>query len=75
MDITKVKAAITTAQGELKKLVDATVDAGKKDSRQFNGLKNLGSVDKSLEAALEGLDGAVKRVAPRVKKAKKADKK
>ena len=74
MDITKVKAAITTAKGELKKLVDATVEAGKKDLRQFNGLKSLAGVDESLDAAIEKLDAAVKRVQPRVKKAKAAKK-
>jgi hypothetical protein len=66
-------AAITTAQGEVKKLVDGSLEAATKNSdlRQLNGIKALASASQSLESAKESLETAVKRTQPKAKKAKK----
>lgn len=66
MDITKVQTAITNAKNEIKTLVDGEIKV-----RSFNGLRALASADTMLDKAATRLDGAVKRVAPRAKKAKK----
>jgi hypothetical protein len=71
VDVSKVKTAIEGARAEVKKLVDTTVEAGKKDPRLFNALRSLGNTDLALEKALSRLDVAVKRTAPRQKKSKK----
>lgn len=67
MDITKAKAAVSNARGEIKKLTDATVVAGQKDARQFNGLRSLANADAALARAEEKLDDAVARVTPKAK--------
>lgn len=71
MDISKVKAAIAATRAELKAVLDATVEAGKKDVRQFRGVQSLATADTLLGEADEKLEDAVKRVQPRVKKERK----
>jgi hypothetical protein len=65
MDVNKAKAAITAAKGAVKDVIDAEIKA-----RSFNGLKALAGVDTALTKAEGKLDAAVKRAAPREKKAK-----
>lgn len=74
MDVTKVKSAITAARSEIKKTVEACIEAGKKDGRQFNALRSLANADSALTRAEEKVDDAVKRVAPKAKKEAKAKK-
>ena len=74
MDLTKAKAAVSNARAEIKKAVEAAVEAGKKDARQFNGLRSLANADAALTRAEEKLDDAAKRVAPKAKKEAKAPK-
>lgn len=66
MDISKVKAAIAAARGEVKKAIDAEI-AG----RSFDGLKALAGVDTRLVGAEEKLEAAAQRAKPRERKAKK----
>jgi hypothetical protein len=67
MDVSKPKAAIAAAQASIKDVIDAEIKA-----RSFNGLKALAGVDTALIKATKRLEDAVKRAAPREKKAKKA---
>jgi hypothetical protein len=67
--------AIAAARKALQTLTDETVEAGKKDARQFKALPKLANVDNALVKAAEKLEDAAKAVAPKVAKEKKADKK
>lgn len=66
MDVTKAKAAISGAQSELKKLVEAEFNA-----RRMAGLPVLARVDKALTLAFERLDDAVARTQPKAPKGEK----
>lgn len=65
MDTTKIKAAITAAKSAVKDTIDAEIK-----NRSFNGLRALAGVDASLVKAELKIEAAVKRAAPREKKAK-----
>jgi hypothetical protein len=71
MDISKAKAAIVTAQGEVKKIIE-TIGAAvtKGDGSDINGLKSLANANAALTRASEKLDDAVKKTQPKEKKAK-----
>jgi len=71
MDVSKIKSAVNAVREAVKSTVNTTLEAGKKDSRQFTGLQELAKIDQLLEKIDVRADAAVKRTAPPVKKEKK----
>lgn len=65
MDVSKVKAAITNAQNELRAVADAEFKA-----RRIDGLRPLAGADARLTQALAKLDDAVAKTQPKEKKEK-----
>ena len=74
MDITKASATIAEAKKAIKATMDATIEAGKKNTREFNGLKPLSGVDAALDNAQTKLEAAAKASEPRAKKERKSKK-